>query len=333
MAKAISGRKAAVYLSTSTPVQFGPELGTWSADRKTLTLSTKFWHDSDQYPITIFANGILTGGSIAVGNSAGEVTVTALTAYQNGSSVSVAAGTVGSLTKASTASNQIVYAIIVTTAGALSSVAGTSGTASTTVGAAGGPPAVGDGSLIIGFVTRPESGSTTVAESEISLSDFGGQERACNPSPNEIKAIEGKLEFVDALPASHSGGAKRIYVQAYEMDSTMKKVGQLIDWKLGITREREDTTTQNADATSTDPGRKSYTFSANKFVSEIADDIFDHLNDNGSDYIVKMYINQFDTSAYYAGQMGLDIDLDLPNGDKSKGSITGQVTGHVAKIT
>jgi len=332
--KAISGRKAAVYISTSTPALFGPELGTYDAARDTISLSTQFWHDSDQYPITILANGILTGGIISASTTAGEVNVTALTAYQNGTSVSVAAGSVSSLTKATGTGNQIVYAIIVTTAGALSKVNGVSGVASTTLGASGGPPAVGLGSLIVGYVARPASGTSTVVSSEISLSLYGGQERAHNPMPYEIHPITGKLEFVSGLAAQHTGGtAKRIYVKGYQQNATMKKVAQLIDWKLGVTRNREDTTKQNDGATSSDPGRKSYTFSANQFVADNPDLIFSHVNNQGHDFIVKMFTNQFDTTKYYAAQIGFDMDAEFPNNDKIKHSVTGQVSGHVEEFT
>ena len=333
-ARAISGRKAAVFRSLSTPVQSGFTAMTWDATNKRATVGSNFWHHSDTYCVEVRMDGVLTGGNVTAGTATDVVQVAAITGYLAGATFTAAADSVASITKATTGSNRIVYAITYQAAG-ISSVAGTSGPASVTIGAAGGPPFIPVGSIALAFVSRLDTASTIVTAAEISFTSFGGKQWAGNPSHNEVRPLLGRLDFITLPGAVHTGSTyPAIYWRGYNFANNFAKIGQLKNWKIGITTNREEATTQNSGRDESDRGRSSHSFTADEYVSEIAPTAFDQENANEADIIVKMWIDENNaTVTYYAAQMSLDCDFDIPQGDKSSNSVTGNITGYVEKFT
>ena len=138
-----------------------------------------------------------------------------------------------------------------------------------------------------------------------------------------------------ALPAAiHTSSARpHIYARAYSFANNFARAGQFIDWKTGISGEREECNEQGATRKQSDKGRVGHSFSANKFVSGIPDEIFSNQNDdNATDLIIKMFQDKETTTKYMVAQVGLAVDIDLPNADKQKASVTGEVTGHIEEI-
>lgn len=143
----------------------------------------------------------------------------------------------------------------------------------------------------------------------------------------------GRADF-DSLPAAvHTGDAYPVaYLTGYNFADNFVKVGQIMDWNLSSTIAREDATTQNSGAAESDRGRKTYAFSGNKFISEIADEIFSHQNDGEIDVIIKMTPDRTQPTKYLAAQMSIDSAMDFPNAEKQKSSITGNITGYVEEF-
>lgn len=333
MGRAKSGRLAAVYESFSTPVQGAWTKMTWTAASKKATVGSNFWVHSYDHAVEIRMNGVRSGGAITTNTQTDSVTVSAFTGYLAGASVSVSAATISGLAQATGAGDRIVYAIIYTSSG-LSAVAGTSGSAVTTRGTAGGPPYISTAGFVVGYVTRLDTGAEVVTAGEITQTAFDGAEWSHSPSVDEIRGILGRVDFVTLPAAVHTGDTyPGIYWRGYSFNDNFVKIGEMKNWSLGIAPADEDATTQNSFATESDVGRVAYTMSYEEFIADPIHESFKHVNNSKGDRIYKLYSSRTDTANYLACQGREQVDMTFPMDDKSSSSNTVTITGRVEEFT
>jgi len=331
-----SGKRSAVFRSVSTPVAVGPFAMAYESStvlKATLTFDEEkmFFHNSSRFPLTIRKNGVLSGGLIE-GSAANTVSVQALTVNIAGAEVSIALSSVTGL--AVSGSGRKIYAIIAT-GSSITKVAGTSGTASTSYGASGGPPLVSSTAVVLGYVIRDSGASSTPAASQITYSTYGGREWANNFKDKHLRPLAGRLDLYQALPLQHSGaqGAK-FYLSGYHHMGSSAKIAQGKEWSLGVTQNRQDTNTQGSFAELSDGGKVSHSFSLSKLVNELNPELFRRMIDPDLhvDNLVKCYIDQTDTSKYFVFQAGLDNEFSAGQDDAVTKDVTGNVTGFVEYI-
>ncbi|OGP61898.1 MAG: hypothetical protein A2V65_01255, partial [Deltaproteobacteria bacterium RBG_13_49_15] len=171
-------------------------------------------------------NGLATGGvvipAVAAGNN--NVDIAALTAYLAGVLTSVGAGTNQAITRGAVDAYKI-SSIQITSAGAISVVAGTEGAAFVeTRGVAGGPPFVLVGSIEIAQVRFSSLSAAPVLASEIFQVAGTHLERYDSPTftakPFNVESgVMGYagIDFISALPKIHTGSLpKKVYAEYYE---------------------------------------------------------------------------------------------------------------------
>jgi len=325
---ALTGRKATVHQIVGTASASAYTKMTWNTTAKTASVGSNFWLNSDEYPVLLRLNGVVSvTKNWIVPTGSNSVQVKGFTVNLAGTQTTVASATVASLAVA-TAPGRIVYSIIYTSGG-VSAVAGTSGTATATRGSVGGPGFVATNAVLLGYVTRASSGAASITTAEITLTSFDGTEWTNSPGPFELRPMKGRADF-DEMPASiHTGTLPpNIYWQGYNW-SAFSRIGEIVDWKVSDANNREETTTQNSGADTSDTGRIGYSLSWSQYIPEAAALDFAVKQD----IIVKLYPDRTSTSTYWACQAGLGHDMDLPQADKQKDSVTAAVSGYIEKFT
>lgn len=215
MPSARSAANAALYYEAGQ--EFSPMAAlTDSGDRTSFVSAADIWSGEEGYDAVVRPDGLVTGGAITPkAGTNNAVSVAALTCYLAGTLVSVAAGDV-TATRGTTNGYRIT-SITVDSSGALAAVAGTESTAfATTRGTAGGPPLIPVGSIEIGQVRLSSTTAAVVAASEIRVVPGDTVERYDSPQ-FDINYREGRVEFVSALPAIHTGNKpKGVYAEYFE---------------------------------------------------------------------------------------------------------------------
>ncbi len=175
-----------------------------SGDRTTFTSAASLWSQRSGYAPVIRPNGILTGFAVSTHASNDTVTVAAGTLNLNGVVTSVSAGS-ASVTRGVSSDTHNITSIIINSSGAIAAVAGTDSTAfSETRGTAGGPPLIAVDAIEIAQVRTTSVSAGVIAASEIFQVVGTHRERADYP-PYTVDYSGGKITYVDALPASHTG--------------------------------------------------------------------------------------------------------------------------------
>ena len=175
-----------------------------SGDRTTFTSAASLWSQRSGYAPVIRPNGILTGFAVSTHASNDTVTVAAGTLNLNGVVTSVSAGS-ASVTRGVSSDTHNITSIIINSSGAIAAVAGTDSTAfSETRGVAGGPPLIAVDAIEIAQVRTTSVSAGVIAASEIFQVVGTHRERADYP-PYTVDYSGGKITYVDALPASHTG--------------------------------------------------------------------------------------------------------------------------------
>lgn len=339
MPNAISGRKADVFLSLGNLSRSGFNELTYDAPNKQASLGSvgdDFWYSSDLYEVEIKLNGVIsTPQNWVTPSSDGDTIQLKTFTYQiAGVEITQSTVSVSALTVASSGSgHEIIYTIIATVSGVFA-VNTAKGTATTTRGTAGGPSFVTTNGIALKYIRRKTTGASVIVQNEILTTEFDGTQFVNPENDIEIRPLLQRVEF-NALPAAvHTGSLRpKLYARFYSFSGNFVKVGQLIDVKIALVMTREDSTKQNADRPTSDRGRSSNTWSANKYISDVPDEIYSNQNKDGAtDMIVKLRSDR-EANKWYVAQMSMGSDMDLPNADKQKSSLTGEITGHVEEIS
>jgi hypothetical protein len=170
------------------------------------------------YAPVVRVDGIRTGGEVtaAVSGSNDVVDVSALTAFVAGLDISLAAQTDESITRPATAVSKV-NSITLTSAGAISVVAGTDGATtafSETRGAAGGPPYIPTTSIELAQIRVISDTAAPIAASEIF--SVVGQHRELSSFPGyNIDYFDGTLTFDAALSPAHTGDVAKAVHASY----------------------------------------------------------------------------------------------------------------------
>lgn len=190
-----------------------------SGDHLLYSSASKPWSNTSGFAPVITPNGLVTGGTVipAVSAAANQVDISAISCYLAGVLTSVGAATNQAITRPATAVAKIA-SIQVTSAAAISVVAGTDGASTTfseTRGAAGGPPFVLVGSIEIAQVRLTSNTSGVILASEIFQVVGSHQERYDFPGWS-VNPIDGQITFESALPLAHTGSLpKGVYAKVY----------------------------------------------------------------------------------------------------------------------
>ena len=329
----ISGLNAAVFHTVSTPVQSAWTKASWASGNLSASISGNFWLNSNAHPFEVRMNGVLNGGAVT-GDATNKCQVAATQVFLAGVSTTVTATSVSGMTKATTSGNEFLYVIVYSSSGlsVVSAAASAAAGASTT-------PLISSTAITIGVVRRLESGSTTVAASEISIAN-PDREYANKANLKYLRPLKGRVDFATApiTPHSASGSTSQpaaVYIRAYSHNDNEQKIALIRNWDIGVTENREEFDHQNAIASQTEGGRLSYSFSAEKWVNAADPQMFKHINDPAtkSDFIVKMFIKQATTTLYWVAQIGFDQTITSPDNAKHSKSITGNVVGLVEHFT
>lgn len=185
-----------------------------SGDHLKYTLATKPWSRRSGYDYVAGGYGVVSGFAITpsaaasnntVDVAAGEVFAPGMTgASTTTGKLSVSASTSLTLTRGST--NGYKYnAVTVDSTGAITVVQGTESTAfSATYGAAGGPPLIPVGSVLLGYVKYTSTTAAVVQASEIDQTIGTAQEYYTYPALT-VDPIAGTITADTALPLNHTG--------------------------------------------------------------------------------------------------------------------------------
>ena len=212
------GQPIVRYESGQTSYAF--EAMTDSGDRTTFTASFAPMSQVSGFAPTVAPYGLKTGGAVTPGSGNNEVDVAALTVVGPGITgadangvVSVAADTV-SITRGLTTDTHMINSITIASDGTVTVVTGTDNTAfSEARGAAGGPPFIPVGSIEIAQVRTTSITAAVVTTGEIFSVPGLHVERSDYPVYT-LNYATGKITFVDALPAIHTGSVgKKVYIK------------------------------------------------------------------------------------------------------------------------
>lgn len=175
-----------------------------TGDAATFESGEELWSQDTGAEPVLRPDGVLTGADITPGSGNDSVACAAFTGYSAGQELAVAAQAAIEVTRGST-DPFIVNSVVCDSAGSVSAVAGSEGTAfSETRGGAGGPPLIPTGSIELGQVRLSSTTAGPVTQGEILQLVNRHQERADFPVP-EIDYIAGTVEFSSALPKIHTG--------------------------------------------------------------------------------------------------------------------------------
>ena len=186
-----------------------------SGDATIFTSAASRWSGRSGYAPVVRPNGLLTGGALSVSATNNVVNVAALTCNLAGV-VTTVAGTTATATRPASGVSKV-CSVTVTSAGAIAVVAGTDGatTAFTeTRAAAGGPPLIPVGSVEIGQIRLTSATAAVVATSEVFSVVGLHVERADFPLYT-LNYATGGVTFLAALPSIHTGAVPKAVYASY----------------------------------------------------------------------------------------------------------------------
>lgn len=228
-----TGANASVQVelgSVSYPMAALTSVSSPAADvNKKFLTQAEYLSDLKELQPEVRLDGVRSGLVITPGSGFNEVDISAGEIYIQGNVVSVSADTVTGLTRPTTIGQILVSAITVDSAGAFTATPNTEGVASTTRGAAGGPPFLPVNEVLVGYVAMTyydgsASGEKVVTSGEI---DSYSKEYAAIPSAKvnyfDEEQEVGTIELANALPMIHAATAagpgtavRNVYASYYE---------------------------------------------------------------------------------------------------------------------
>lgn len=284
-------------------------------------------------------DGVRTGCKVSVSTTVNAIEVAAGTYYLKGSSYSLAATTVTSISRPTSSGNVIVTALSVDSSGTVNKTAGSEGTPSSTRGAAGGPPYIPVDQVLIGYVNAEYtsvSGGAVFGTSEIDdeskeYYDIPGYQFKWYEPDYEKK---GCIEFYTALETIHNNSAdgtgddvtRNVYASYH--DANFEEIPDARDASLS-----EDMSTIAGRSYGDSYAEKSLDVpewggSVDVFWSDV-DDIFDKIKNTKR--WVKVYPDR-DNDRYYAGVAIMKISRTVPVSDNMGGTLTFEGSGQLHEI-
>lgn len=169
----------------------------------------------EEYDPDVRLDGVTSGLILSASASADAVDYSAGAVFVKGDEVTVAAGTVSSLSRPTVDGNVLQNAIMVDENGSVAAVAGTEGATSNTRGAAGGPPFLDSDKVLLGYVilsyVAATGGAVLIADeidtSSKERSDIPGYRLLYHDGQDERNpngSNEGCVQFTSALDAIHN---------------------------------------------------------------------------------------------------------------------------------
>ena len=186
-----------------------------SGDQTTFTSPDTLWSDAAGFEAVIIPNGVRTGAVITPDDTNNQVNISAWTANLNGDDEAFGAATTAFVvTRPTGATDVIKNSIVITSTGGFDEVTGTASAAfSNTRGAAGGPPLIPVDAIEIGQVWLEGSTAALITTSEIKQV-VGAHREVYNYPLWDVKLYGGKIVFIFALNADHTGGlAKKVFAE------------------------------------------------------------------------------------------------------------------------
>lgn len=172
-----------------------------------------YWSEATINPVEIKPDGILTGLTISPGAANDQVSITAGTVQLAGATASVSADSVFDITRGTTNGYKI-CAVTINSSGVLTEVEGTESTAfDTTRGAAGGPPYIPVGSVLVGYVYLTSTTAALITSDEIRQL---GSNRETATSPTYTYDITtGSVTFDSIVNPIHTGDVPKSVYASY----------------------------------------------------------------------------------------------------------------------
>ena len=175
-----------------------------SGDAQTFESGEELWSQAAGFAPVVRADGVVTGGACSPASGSDAVAIAAFTAFVSGVELAVAAQASISVTRASTETHRI-NCIVCDSAGDVTAVPGTEGTAFSEVrGDAGGPPLIAVGSIELAQVRLSSASAAAVTEGEIFQLVNVHMESAVFPIAT-IDYVNGEVSFSSALKKIHTG--------------------------------------------------------------------------------------------------------------------------------
>lgn len=303
-----------------------------SGDNTFFESADELWSNKAGFTPEVLPDGVVSGFVVTPDALADKVDLAAGTLYQAGVLQSVSA--VDAEAVARPTLDYIKYSITIDNAQAIAVIAGGEhATAFSDVrDADGGPPLIPVGSVEVAQVWLSSSGSAVVLASEIKQVQGASQERWGYPSWNQkrINVTDGVIgyagvEFVAALPNSHTGGIpKAIYAEYYTPE-----FAELPDSTDFVPAETTNTVSSKQVYNNT-IGASSSSLNQSTFTFYPADGITDaSFKEKNANLFFKFKQNRLN-SAYILQQGIFGIARTFPAGDSI--SVAATVSAEVAAV-
>ena len=288
-----------------------------SGDQTNFTSAATLWSGRSGYTPVVRPNGVLTGFAVTTHASNSTVAVAAGTLNLAGVVTSVAAGSLACARPATAVSK--VVSVTIDSGGALAAVAGTDGATtafSETRAAAGGPPLIPVGSVEIAQVRYTSNTAAVVLSSEIFQVVGTHRERADFPL-FDINYASGKVTFLSALPAIHTGTVpKKVYASyASPIFSDISLASDFVPPETS----NSVSSTQVYGATL---GSSSSTLNQGSFTAYLQDGVTDALVTLKNENLWFKFFPDRYKAPYLLAQGKLGISRTFPAGDSLQASCT-----------
>ncbi|MCP5006928.1 MAG: hypothetical protein GY941_23720 [Planctomycetes bacterium] len=301
-------------------------------DQTLFVSADELWSNKAGFVPDVKPDGVVSGFAITPGTLADDIDVAAGTLYQSGVLQPVSASAAEDVARPTL--DYIKYSITVNSSQAIVVVAGAEDASefSTVRGEDGGPPLIAVGSVEIGQVWLSSSSTAIVTASEIKQVQGASQERWDYPSWNQkrINVTAGVIsnagvEFVSALPASHTGAIpKAVFVEYYTPE-----FAELPNSTDFVPAETTNTVTSTQVYNNT-IGASSSSLNQSTFTFYPSDGITDaSLKEKNSNLFFRFYQNRLN-SAYILQQGIFGISRTFPAGDSI--AVAATVSAEVAAV-
>ena len=284
-----------------------------SGDNITFTSGNAPWSLRDGYAPDVRPDGLITGGAVTPGTGNDAVNVAALTAYLAGVLEVVSAAPGETVLRGETTNTNRINSITVTSAGAVAVVSGKAHTAFSEVrGALGAPPYIQVGSIEVAQVRLTSITAAPVAATEIFAVVGVHTERYDFPLWEDVSrtAGDGQVEFLSALPTTHTGDATKGVFASYATP-IFAQVSLADDFTPPETTHSVSST-QIYGATL---ASKSSTLGQGSFTAYLSDGVTDPLVALRNEELwFRFYPNRFKT-AHLMCQGKLGVSRSFPAGD------------------
>lgn len=310
-----SGRRGQIKAPLGSTILYTKELLSDSGDHKTFTAAHGVWDQSDpDYPQPL-PDGLISGGEITPHTSADTAAVAAGTVSIAGTVVSFSA-TSKSLTLSDDPDEIVINSIIVDNAGSVTVLAGTQGASGGARGAAGGPPYITVGKVLLAEITCTNV-SGVITQNVI---DYGAREYNSIPGFT-VDHINGKIVYDAAITPIHTGPtARRTYVTYKTMNLVV--IGNLTKWSFSTKQKTVEQDAFNDEWAPVEGLVKTWSGSIDGYL--VNQFWYDKAVATDSKWFLEFYDDNRATNCW-RGFALLDFGTDVDKGANAMNSIT--VTG------